>query len=356
MKAAKAFILIVLFFVIIIPTSMISTREDYGKLIREHKKAGKEYGDDYEVILAISTVNTTNNLTDDYPVTESISYLRKLYRRKYRLIPYEATEKNADGSTSVVTKIKEVLIGETTYQGEELIQFSCKKLGLVKAKLLEDRTYKSLLKFEYIFPDEEEAEDIVIKYSLERLGKEDILYDDDGLQKWFEFLADEGVESIYNEYDNQSAIERGGKLPRIGFDPSPVDTPFDPSRSNIIEFASQFIGRPYQWGAVVGKTGSFDCSSFTCHVYKQVYGIKLPRVSYNQYISAPKKVRKQELRTGDLVFFDTGQGNTFNPITHVGIYIGDGRFINANLSGVKIESLNSGYWKDTYVGAARYGD
>lgn len=115
----------------------------------------------------------------------------------------------------------------------------------------------------------------------------------------------------------------------------------------LIQIARAQIGKPYSYGS----TGpySFDCSGFTTYVYRQI-GISLPRVASSQAYGA-KNVSKSELRTGDLVFF-----NTYGGISHVGLYIGDGAFIHASSygSGVRYDSIYSKYYASRYVTAARY--
>ncbi len=94
---------------------------------------------------------------------------------------------------------------------------------------------------------------------------------------------------------------------------------------------------------------SFDCSGLTYYVYKQ-NGITLPRASKSQ-ASAGKSVSKSNLKAGDLVFFNTnGKG-----ISHVGIYIGDGKMIHSTKPGdvVKTTSINSSYYKNKFVTARR---
>lgn len=109
------------------------------------------------------------------------------------------------------------------------------------------------------------------------------------------------------------------------------------------------IGVDYKYGGNSHATG-FDCSGLVAHVYREGYGIALPRTSFAQSQSG-RPVAADELQPGDLVFY-----NTLNkPYSHVGIYLGDGRFIHAPKTGsaVRIESLGSAYWSKRWNGARR---
>ncbi len=121
-------------------------------------------------------------------------------------------------------------------------------------------------------------------------------------------------------------------------------------QAELVRTAHQFIGTPYRWGGVSAKTG-FDCSGLTMTVYR-LNGLHLPRSARSQF-SAGRAVSKRSLRQGDLVFFDTSRRSR---VSHVGIYIGGGRFIHASGSGKEIRTadLNSSYFKRRYVGARRY--
>jgi cell wall-associated NlpC family hydrolase len=116
--------------------------------------------------------------------------------------------------------------------------------------------------------------------------------------------------------------------------------------NNVVTYAYKFLGKPYVWGAT--GPSAFDCSGFTTYVYKN-FDVSLPRTSSGQYGSG-QTVSKANLAQGDLVFF-----NTYGSISHVGIYIGDGRFIHAGSSktGVVISSIGEGYYASRYVGAKR---
>lgn len=113
--------------------------------------------------------------------------------------------------------------------------------------------------------------------------------------------------------------------------------------SSVVSYAQQFIGSKYKYG---GTTPSgFDCSGFTQYVYKN-FGISLNRTAAGQYGNGTAVT---QLQAGDLVMFGK------SGISHVGIYIGGNQFIHAanERSGVRIDSLSTGYYKTNYVGARR---
>ena len=105
--------------------------------------------------------------------------------------------------------------------------------------------------------------------------------------------------------------------------------------SELVDSAMSFLGVPYRRGATNNSDG-FDCSSFTRHIFETSLGLVLPRSAHEQASAdALTKVQRTELRPGDLVFFNTMR-RTFS---HVGIYLGDHKFIHAPRSGalVRIE-------------------
>lgn len=109
---------------------------------------------------------------------------------------------------------------------------------------------------------------------------------------------------------------------------------------------SKTIGISYKTGGTT--TAGFDCSGYTRYVFTKL-GLSLPRTSQAQY-KVGSSVSRSELRSGDLVFFNTtGRG-----VSHVGIYVGNGKFANSSSShGVTISSLSQSYWASRYVGAKR---
>ena len=121
-------------------------------------------------------------------------------------------------------------------------------------------------------------------------------------------------------------------------------------RDQIVETARRFIGIPYQWGGVSAEEG-FDCSGLAMAIYR-LNGLQLPRTSQQQYeMGAP--VGRARLAKGDLIFFDTQLRGV---ISHVGVYVGEGRFIHAPRSGrtVRTSSLSNVYYQERYVGAKTY--
>jgi cell wall-associated NlpC family hydrolase len=132
---------------------------------------------------------------------------------------------------------------------------------------------------------------------------------------------------------------------------SPAGGSSSASGDDLVAFAKQFLGTPYVYGGT-SLTSGVDCSGFTYSIYNN-FGISLNRCSKDQ-IANGTPVSTSNLVPGDLVFFNTG-GNSV--ISHVGMYIGNGQYIHStdsnNNQGVRIDSLNSAYAKNTYYGACR---
>ena len=114
-----------------------------------------------------------------------------------------------------------------------------------------------------------------------------------------------------------------------------------------METAKNYIGYKYVYGA--SGPNSFDCSGFTSYVFR-LHGVSLSRTAKGQY-SNGSAVSRADLQPGDLVMF----GPSVSGINHVGIYIGGGKIVHAaNPSrGVTIDTINSGYYNNNYVGARR---
>ena len=119
--------------------------------------------------------------------------------------------------------------------------------------------------------------------------------------------------------------------------------------SEVAVRAMSMIGVPYRWGGNSPKAG-FDCSGLVRYVYREALGVELPRVAAAMGRQGVK-VQRTQLRPGDLVFFNT-QRRRFS---HVGIYVGKGRFVHAPSAGksIRLAKLNNPYWRKRYNGARR---
>jgi len=120
---------------------------------------------------------------------------------------------------------------------------------------------------------------------------------------------------------------------------------------SVLTQALAQLGIPYRWGGTAPDTG-FDCSGLVKYVFKTALGIELPRISREQ-AQEGQLVERQELTPGDLVFFSR-RGKVIN---HVGIYLGNDRFVHAPRSGrdVTISKL-TGYWYQRFLRARRVPD
>lgn len=119
----------------------------------------------------------------------------------------------------------------------------------------------------------------------------------------------------------------------------------------VVDLARAQIGKPYVWGGASPQT-SFDCSGLVQWAYRQL-GVSLPRTAQQQY-DATVRLSAAQLRPGDLVFFERTYPSA-ERITHVGIYVGGGRMINAPTTGDVVREMDvfTGYWGGKYAGGGR---
>ena len=119
--------------------------------------------------------------------------------------------------------------------------------------------------------------------------------------------------------------------------------------SGLVTTAFGFLGVPYKFGGTNTETG-IDCSALVMLIYKESLGMVLPRTAAEQ-AKASQSIDEKDLKPGDLVFYNTMK-RTFS---HVGIYIGDGKFIHAPRTGaiVRVEEMDQTYWKKRFDGARR---
>ncbi len=119
--------------------------------------------------------------------------------------------------------------------------------------------------------------------------------------------------------------------------------------SDLVVTAMGFLGVPYRRGGNSVETG-FDCSGFVKAMYEQTIGLVLPRRA-NEQAAATQTIDKKDLQPGDLVFFNTMR----RAFSHVGIYVGNGKFIHSPKPGaeVRVEDMGVNYWARRFDGARR---
>jgi cell wall-associated NlpC family hydrolase len=155
--------------------------------------------------------------------------------------------------------------------------------------------------------------------------------------------------SIYGEGKSTSAKDREVAMAALE-----AMNPTDKERE-IVETALKYLGSPYVYGASGPKT--FDCSGFTSFVMRQC-GISIQRTASSQYATNGVKVSRDALRPGDLVFIKDREVSS-KPVTHVGLYIGNGYFVHAGSGNsgsgkcVKVGSISGGYYYRVYYSAKR---
>jgi hypothetical protein len=120
------------------------------------------------------------------------------------------------------------------------------------------------------------------------------------------------------------------------------------SRNDVVGLAKSYMGVPYVW-AGTSKNG-FDCSGFIYEVFR-ANGYTIPRMADEQFYATRRVQKKEDLRVGDLVFFTTYMPGP----SHVGIYLGDGKFIHASSAGggVITSQLRDGYYSEAFLGGGR---
>jgi cell wall-associated NlpC family hydrolase len=128
-----------------------------------------------------------------------------------------------------------------------------------------------------------------------------------------------------------------------------VTTSVADGTEQLINNAMQLIGVRYRWGGNTPQSG-LDCSGFVRYVFKDTFGFLLPRKSA-QMSKVGMEVKRDELRPGDLVFFNTMR----HAFSHVGIYVGDNKFIHAPSKGkaIRVDDMTKTYWDKRYNGARR---
>lgn len=130
----------------------------------------------------------------------------------------------------------------------------------------------------------------------------------------------------------------------------PPVTPNDPAAANaVLMRAISLVGTPYRYGGNTPE-GGFDCSGLVNYVFRDMLDLRLPRTSRELAAYQGPRIEPQRLATADLVFFGSG-----GQVSHVGIYVGEGRFVHAPSTGgtVRLDHLDGSYWRRNYSGARR---
>ncbi|MGE0349762.1 C40 family peptidase [Hydrogenophaga sp.] len=149
--------------------------------------------------------------------------------------------------------------------------------------------------------------------------------------------------------DMDALLSDKGVIARLGQQVQQARSTVSDQASSLVINALAFLDVPYQYGGNSAASG-FDCSGFVRAVYEQSLGKILPRRSDEQ-AAATQAIDRSELKPGDLVFFNTMR----RAFSHVGIYVGDGKFIHAPRTGaqVRVEDMRLAYWNKRFNGARR---
>ena len=174
------------------------------------------------------------------------------------------------------------------------------------------------------------------------------------MSRWLALLLLAGCASAYAAPD--AATSTDDTLARFLSEKAALLQQLDEMRSNVagrtsdlVVTAMGFLGVPYRRGGNSVESG-FDCSGFVRAMYEKSVGLILPR-NASQQAHASEVIDKKDLQPGDLVFFNTMR----RAFSHVGIYVGDGKFIHSPRSGseVRVEDMNGSYWQRRFDGARR---
>ncbi len=152
-----------------------------------------------------------------------------------------------------------------------------------------------------------------------------------------------------NARDLDGFLAEKGLVSRMGEQIQHARDTVSEQASNLVINALAFLDIPYRYGGNDVQTG-FDCSGFVRAVFEQSVGKVLPRRS-DQQAAATQAIDRSELKPGDLVFFNTMR----RAFSHVGIYLGEGKFIHAPRTGaqVRVEDMRVAYWSNRFNGARR---
>ena len=156
-----------------------------------------------------------------------------------------------------------------------------------------------------------------------------------------ELYVDEYVSEVPYIPTPSEEAKASGRVNALGIERAPGDN------EALYDMVESWMGTPYLYGGTTRD--GVDCSAFVGHVYSQVYGIRLHRVS-NDIQQDLTLITKSELSEGDVVFFTNSKGR----VSHVGVYLKDGMFAHSSTSrGVIISRLDTGYWSQHFYKGGR---
>ena len=157
-------------------------------------------------------------------------------------------------------------------------------------------------------------------------------------------LALSGLQSALASEPSQPQLESGSSL-------SSLDE-YGSAAEQLVDQALDYLGVRYRSGGTSPETG-LDCSGLVLNVFRNAIGFDLPRTAA-EMSRMGDKIGRKDLKPGDLVFFNTMR----RAFSHVGIYLGDGKFVHAPSSGgkVRVEAIATGYWSKRFNGARRLVD
>lgn len=172
---------------------------------------------------------------------------------------------------------------------------------------------------------------------------------------WYKITYNNSNGWVFGKYITlrKASVSRGDtSSPSAAADGKSENTDVKDIRQQIVEYAKKFLGVRYVYGS--SSPSGFDCSGFVLYVFKH-FDINLERTSSSQADNGVK-ISRDDLKPGDLLFFDTNGG--LNAVNHVGIYIGGGSFIHASSGGgtkcVTISDMTEGFYNRSYMRSRRY--
>lgn len=166
----------------------------------------------------------------------------------------------------------------------------------------------------------------------------EIMYNGEYYNPYFYFLA--GTQTMYGETTGGSGAT----------DFNIPDSYSDADVDRLMKEAEKYLGLPYVWGGSNPTTG-FDCSGFVCYVFKHSGVYPLERVGAQAIYNMSTPIPASEAKAGDLIFFQ-GTYNSGNPVSHIGIYCGNGVMIHCG-DPIKYANINSPYWQSHFYGFTR---